>query len=353
MPDASGMCNEKQIIWIDIENTPHVLFFKPVIKMLKIRGYAVKVTARRCTQTIQLLDRMGISFDEIGSHYEGKYSWLKAVYVLCRVFQLCLWKRDKLINQAICHSSRSMLIASRIMGIKNLCFMDYEYVAMKVFRYCTDTLLIPQSISKEVFIQKGFSENRIKHLPGFKEQYYMTPVNPNDLIRKYNIRSSDIVVTLRPPAERAHYHQADSEKLWEELIRYLDSVKSSMRIFIIHRYPFQLEVTQKNIFFNRKNRFIFLDVPEDGMKLLALSDLVITGGGTMLREAVALGIPAYSFFTGKLGALDQTFIREGKLSQLLCLSDIKRIKLEKKIGIQASSQAQAIEDFIFHQIEQQ
>ena len=71
-------------------------------------------------------------------------------------------------------------------------------------------------------------------------------------------------------------------------------------------------------------------VPEravDAQSLIALSDLVVSAGGTMNREAAALGVPVYTTYGGRLGGVDEALIRDGRL---VPLSDPRALKLEKR-----------------------
>ena len=65
---------------------------------------------------------------------------------------------------------------------------------------------------------------------------------------------------------------------------------------------------------------------EDGLNLIWNSDLVISGGGTMNREAAALGVPVYSIFRGKIGAVDRYLADQGRLTLLKSVEDLKKIK---------------------------
>jgi uncharacterized protein len=62
-----------------------------------------------------------------------------------------------------------------------------------------------------------------------------------------------------------------------------------------------------------------LIVPEravDGRSLAALADLVVSAGGTMIREAAVLGTPVWSIFEGRLGAVDELLVSEGRVRLL-------------------------------------
>jgi predicted glycosyltransferase len=66
-------------------------------------------------------------------------------------------------------------------------------------------------------------------------------------------------------------------------------------------------------------------VPEgavDGQSLVAGADLVVSAGGTMNREAVALGTPVYTTFEGRLGAVDERLIAEGRMRRLTDAAEV-------------------------------
>jgi predicted glycosyltransferase len=71
-------------------------------------------------------------------------------------------------------------------------------------------------------------------------------------------------------------------------------------------------------------------VPEravDAQSLIAFSDLVVSAGGTMNREAAALGVPVYTTYGGRLGGVDEALIREGRLRPL---TDPRALELSKR-----------------------
>ena len=75
-------------------------------------------------------------------------------------------------------------------------------------------------------------------------------------------------------------------------------------------------------------RIRHLDASGDGLDLIWNADLVVSGGGTMTREAAALGIPAYSTFTGTLGAVDRRLFEEGRIAHVASLQDLDRVRWE-------------------------
>lgn len=72
---------------------------------------------------------------------------------------------------------------------------------------------------------------------------------------------------------------------------------------------------------------IVVDGAIDAQSLIAAADLVVSAGGSMNREAVALGVPVYTTYGGRLGGVDEALIRSGRLRPL---SDVRAIELAKR-----------------------
>jgi predicted glycosyltransferase len=75
-----------------------------------------------------------------------------------------------------------------------------------------------------------------------------------------------------------------------------------------------------------------LVIPEravDAQSLIALCDLVVSAGGTMNREAAALGVPVWTTYGGRLGGVDEELIRQGRLKPL---TDPRALELRKRAG---------------------
>jgi predicted glycosyltransferase len=70
----------------------------------------------------------------------------------------------------------------------------------------------------------------------------------------------------------------------------------------------------------------------DGANLIAAADLVVSAGGTMNREAAALGVPAASIYAGKWAAIDEQLAQDGRLQKLKSPADFQSLPLQKKSG---------------------
>jgi uncharacterized protein len=306
-------------IWIDLDNTPHIPFFRPIIDELNQRGYQVKLTARDAFQVCDLADYFNMKYQRVGRHY-GKSKFMKVVGSLIRALQLVPCMRGDKPDLAVSHGSRTQLIAATLMGIPSVMIYDYEH-AKALASFHPTWIMVPDIIPDSALV---FNHSLVYKYPGIKEDVYVPDFIPDPTIkRELGISEDSMLITIRPPATEAHYHSHKSEELFEGLIAYLAS-KPDVQIAILPRNKKQEAFVKDKwpeLFQNKK-----LIIPEhavDGLNLIWFSDLVVSGGGTMNREAAALGVPVYSIFRGKLGAVDRYLSESGRLVLLESTADFE------------------------------
>lgn len=313
-------------IWIDLDNSPHVLFFHPIIKVLEKSNFAIIVTARDFAQVIGLTKLYNIKCKIIGKHY-GKNKLLKSFGLLYRAMQLMPIILKEKPDIAFSHYSRSQVLTAKVLRIPTIVAYDYEYVQNLIFIHPT-LYLVPEIVYKNLAKRKN---RRYAYYPGLKENVYMNNNHvDSSLAEQLGIEKSNIIITVRPPATEAHYHNQESSKLFNLVINHL--LKSSKAKLLI------LPRTKKQELFIRKKwsrhigtKIIIPQKVLNGSNIINISDMVISGGGTMIREAAAIGVPAYSFFCGKMGAVDQYLVRKGKLNIIKSEKDVqKKLKCIKK-----------------------
>jgi predicted glycosyltransferase len=310
-------------VWIDLENSPHVPLFIPIIQELEKCGYSVLVTARDCFQVRDLARFHNLPCKVVGRHY-GKSKALKVAGMGIRAFQLIpsVW-RDR-PDLAISHGSRTQLVASWFLRIPSLVIFDYEFAqALRVIQ--ATWVMCPEVLGQDALLFKGVVANQILTYPGIKEDVYVPRFTPDpSILAQLGLERSDIIVTLRPPATEAHYHNPESEHLLDSVLEMLAEVPDA-KIVLTPRNARQEQAIRHSwphLFANRK-----IIVPAevvDGLNLIWHSDLVISGGGTMNREAAALGVPVYSIFRGHIGAVDRYLAATGRLVLLESLEDVRR-----------------------------
>ena len=309
-------------IWIDLENSPHVPFFKPIIEELERRGHSVVLTARDCFQVCELADLFQLQYRRVGHHY-GKHILAKIAGLGVRVLQLTPGMLRERPHLSVSHGSRSQIVVSSLLGVPNLTIFDYEHSA-KVKMFAPTWLMAPEVIAEQMDYGNGVDKEHFLQYPGIKEDVYAPSFKPDPSIRqKLGVSADDLLVTIRPPATEAHYHNPEAELLLTSVFQLLGAVPQ-VKIVLVPRTPKQgqdLKEQFPDLF--REGRARIPEHVVDGLDLIWFSDLVISGGGTMNREAAALGVPVYSIFRGKIGAVDHYLQAQGRLVLLESVADVK------------------------------
>jgi uncharacterized protein len=297
-------------IWIDLDNSPHVPFFAPIIEELERQGFSVLVTARDCFQVCGLAELLRLRHHRVGRHY-GKNPALKLLGLGIRAIQMVPAALRAKPVLALSHGSRSQLITSRLLGIPSVIIGDYEF--SKIFAVVRpECLIVPQVIPDEAL--RSFPVPLRKY-PGIKEDVYVHRFRPDPaLAGELGLVPGKLVVTIRPPATEAHYHVPESDKLFEAVLDFLGE-HPEVKIVLVPRNQSQaskIRTLKPHLF--ASGQAVIPDHVVDGLNLIWYSDLVISGGGTMNREAAALGVPVYSIFRGKIGAVDRYLTTQGRLT---------------------------------------
>jgi predicted glycosyltransferase len=305
-------------IWIDLDNSPHVPFFIPIIEELQKRGHQILLTARDSYQVCELLEFHHLACKVVGSHW-GKNWVLKTVGTLGRAARLVPLAKKEKPDLAISHMSRAQILACRVLGIPTIVMFDYEFVMKMQFLH-PDWIFVP-----EVMLDSGagVAKREVLRYPGLKEDVYVPRFKPDATLKKQlGINGTDLVVTVRPPATEAHYHNPESEKLLSAALDFLNH-QPDVRVVLLPRNDRQAAALQREWGdWIAKGKIIIPKHVVDGLNLIWFSDLVISGGGTMNREAAALGVPVYSIFRGKIGAVDRYLAGNGRLVLLERVEDI-------------------------------
>jgi len=310
----------RRTIWIDLDNSPHIPFFLPIIGRFEKIGCRVEVTARDCFQVCGLADLHKLQYQKIGRHY-GKNKAMKVYGNLYRALQLLPIAARAKPAVALSHGSRAMIVAARMLKIPTVVMMDYEFVQMIPF-VNPALILAPQVVSTNGVI-KG--KTKLVKYPGIKEDVYVPFFKPDGSIRNaLGLDEERIVVTIRPPATEAHYHNPESEILFAEVMQMLGA-QDKVKMVILPRNEVKQTAWIKGNWpqLFSSGKAVILERVVDGLNLIFHSDLVVSGGGTMNREAAALGVPVYSIFRGKIGAVDRYLSENGRLCLLTSKDDVR------------------------------
>src|SRR5712691_5763102 len=324
--EKSGVLRKK--IWIDLDNSPHIPFFAPIIPKLEALGYSVVMTGRDAYQVSELVELFDLDCKIIGRHY-GKNKLLKVWGVMLRALRLIPFIVREKPDLAVAHGSRTQLLASFLLGITVLQIGDYEHSSRGFLRLAADWEIVPDVIPADAI---HLDPKRVLRYQGIKEDVYAPGFKPDPAIKaQLGLLESDLVVTIRPPASEAHYHNPQSDELFHAVIEHL-AEQPDVKMIVLPRngrQAGQIRELWPELISN--GRILIPERVVDGLNIIWYCDLVISGGGTMNREAAALGVPVYSIFRGKIGAVDRHLQQEGRLILIESVEDIqKKIVLKRR-----------------------
>jgi len=315
-------------IWVDMTNSPHVLVLRPVIDVLRADGHEVEITARDFAQTLALLDRYGMEHTAIGRHRGGRAAD-KAVGLVDRSHALWRWSRGRGFDLAIGHGSNDVSVAAFARRIPAVTMFDYEWATVQHNVNCrlTRRTIVPDAIPPERLYRYG-ARGKIHAYPGLKEEYYLADFEPDEgVIDELGLDRAKVLVLLRTPPDVSLYHRLEND-LFPRLIERL-AADDGVQVVALPRTPEQrAELTRLGA-----GNIVVPQGAIDGPSLVALVDAVIGAGGTMNREAVALGTPVWTTFAGRLGAVDERLLAERRLNRLEDLDSLRLAKRERS-GVQ-------------------
>ena len=325
-------------IWIDLANSPHVPFFRPLANEFMRRGHDVVVTARQFAETVPLAVAAGFAPAIIGGHGGAKLAG-KAGNLVGRGLELARWARGKRIDLALSHNSYSQILAARALSQRCITLMDYEHQPANhlAFRLAS-RVIVPRDFPAAALTQFGVVPGKVKRFDGIKEDVYLASFasDPEFAVQlsELAVAAADILVTARPPASEALYHRFENQ-LFERLIDHLLATPG-VKLILLPRNDWQRQ-------YYARAGIITPVHPLDGANLIAYSDLVVSAGGTMNREAAALGVPAASIYMGEWAAVDQQLVNEGRLRRIATEADVRDLRVEKKMASPARIGSQVLQ----------
>jgi uncharacterized protein len=298
-------------VWIDITNSPHVPFFRPLIRLLEEDGHEVALTTREYAQTIELLQLHGLAHHVVGPRHGGAGAFGKARALAGRLPALRRFAKGRGFDIALAHGSHELTLAARSLGIPSATTHDYEFATLQhqLGLRAATRVVFPEAVPEKRLARFGVRPPKLVRYPGIKEEYYLADFEPDRSVVE-GIDPTRVLVVVRTPPEVSLYHR-HGNPLFAQMLARLGR-DESVHAVVLPR-------TQEQRAAIRALELPSLHVPEqaiDAQSLVAVADLVVSAGGTMNREAVALGVPVYTTFAGRLGGVDEQLIREGRLRPL-------------------------------------
>jgi uncharacterized protein len=309
-------------IWVDLTAPAHPVVFRPIVARLRALGHEVEVTARDYAQTLALARRLGLDAHEVGRH-GGASRATKLARLVSRTGRLIAWARPRGFDLALAHGSNDLALGARALRVPAVNTFDYEWATVQHNIGCrlARRVLVPDAIPAQRLRRYGVGPAQLRTYPGLKEEYYLADFEPDPaVLDRLGVDRSRVVVVFRPPPDVSLYHRK-SNPLFPQVLAHIGN-DPGVHAVVLPR-------TEEQRRYVRGLGLPSLVVPdgaEDGQTLVALADLVISAGGTMNREAVALGTPVYTTYGGRLGGVDERLIHQGLLRPL---TDPRAIELRK------------------------
>jgi uncharacterized protein len=318
-------------IWVDLSNSPHAPFFAALAREFERRGHAAEFSARRYAQTVELAEAAGLDPSVVGGHGGGRLSG-KGLNILGRAWSLARWARGRGFRLAVSHNSYSQVLAARALGLRAVTLMDYEHQPANhlAFRLAS-RVIVPEAFPEDALRRFGAKPEKVRRYSGIKEDVYLSDFEQDPrfaplLFEKFGVDTArDTLVVVRPPASEALYHRFENELFGELLKRLL--ARAGVKVLLMARTGAQREELESR--FRADNLFAPREAL-DGPNLVAAADLVVSAGGTMNREAAALGVPAATVYAGRRAAVDEQLVREGRLRRIATRGDLESLPIRKK-----------------------
>jgi predicted glycosyltransferase len=216
------------------------------------------------------------------------------------------------------HGSNDVTVAAALLRVPSATAFDYEWAAVQHNVNCrlARAVVVPEAIPPERLERYG-ARGKLRRYAGLKEEYYLADFTPDpSVLDDLGLDPERPIAVIRTPPDVSLYHRFANPLFG----RVLDRLRGSQTVVLPRTAAQRAQIAELG----------GLIVPEraiDAQSLIALADLVISAGGTMNREAVALGTPVFTTFEGRLGAVDEQLLREGRLRKL---EDADQVRLEKR-----------------------
>ncbi|QEC46882.1 DUF354 domain-containing protein [Baekduia soli] len=314
-------------VWFDLTNSPHVLVLRPLIAALQADGAEVAVTARDFAQTVALCERFGIDCEVIGRH-RGARLGAKALGLADRSLALTRFARGRRFDLAIGHGSNDVSVAAFALRIPATTMFDYEWATVQHSVNCRlcRAVVVPDAIPPQRLERYG-ARGKLGRYPGLKEEYYLADFEPDPAVpAQLGLDVARPIAVVRTPPSVSLYHRFENDLFAQVLL----ALREQAQVVVLPRVDAQRAELQ------RAGGFIVPERAIDAQSLIACADLVVSAGGTMNREAVALGTPVATTFEGRLGAVDERLIAQGRMARLESAEALRVVKRADAAGAAAA-----------------
>jgi predicted glycosyltransferase len=311
-------------VWVDLTNTAHVVVLRPLVELLEAAGHEVSITARPLSQTVELLDDWGHPYAVLGRHGGARRAG-KARAALSRARRMVAFGRAHgPFDAALAHGSTDLPVASRLLRIPNTTMFDYEFAIAQHTVNCrlADRVLVPEAIPPGRLGRFGARGAKLVRYPGLKEEYVLHGFTPDPAVLDgVGVDPARPLAVVRTAPSYALYLGGSETPLLPRLLRRLDE-RAVQTVVLVRNAEQASDVLALGL-----RHVVVPPRAVDARSLVAFADALVSAGGSMNREAAALGTPVWSMFEGRLGGVDEQLVRQGRL---LLLREVDDVVVEKR-----------------------
>ena len=295
-------------IWVDLTNSAHVVVLRPLVELLEAAGHRVQLTARPLSHTTELLEDWGHPYTLVG-HPGGAGRLGKGLAAAGRTAQIFAFARGERFDYGLAHGSTEMPAVGRVLGIPTTTMFDYEWARLQHELNCrlATRVLVPEAIPAKRLASYGARPPKLVRYPGLKEEYYLASFEPDEsVLGELGLDGGQVIAVVRTAPSYALYLGGSENELLTGVLERLAGEEA--QTVVLARTDEQREAVR-----SLSDRFVVPERAVDGPSLVAFADLVVSAGGTMIREAAVLGTPVWSSFEGRRGAVDEELERQGRI----------------------------------------
>jgi predicted glycosyltransferase len=312
-------------VWVDLTNTAHVVVLRPLVERLEAAGHEVALTARPLSQTVDLLEDWGHRYTLLG-RYGGATRAGKARAATGRAGAMVRFgRRQGPFDCGLAHGSTDLPVAGRILRVPNTTMFDYEWATLQHSLNCrmATRVLVPEAIDADRLARYGARPPRLVHYPGLKEDYVLHGFTPDaGVLDRLGVPRDKLLCVVRTAPSYALYLAGASGELLPRLLARLVE-RDDVATVVMTRNAEQAEQVRAV-----SDRLIVPERAVDGRSLVAFADVLVSAGGSMNREAAALGTPVWTMFEGRMGAVDERLVAEGRLRVLRDPEEVELVRKE-------------------------
>ena len=288
-------------LWFDITNSPHVHFLSPIVDRYRTVNDIV-ISVRDYSETVALArEKFQDEFLLVGQH-AGRNRFRKVSKMLNRLS--ALRKRINGFDFALSCGGFEACFLAKWRHKSAIVFDDNDISPNWLYSRFASHSFFPEAVPKAVLIKQGFGRETFHQYKGYKEDIYIADYRPDPAFLS-SIPFRDYVV-VRPENKMANYIESRTQSIVPKLLRVLS--KNGFSSLYLPR-------TQNERKYAYGIRDVFIPrTAVNGLNACFFSKAVISGAGSLSREAACLGKPAVSFYPGKqLLAVDKMMIQDGWL----------------------------------------